>query len=168
MPKMQNVHLKCWNDKNHCQVAVVGLKSLDVSPYAMNFNFYLWLLKILWPENTGTSSHISRHLEFIIEQGHRSTGSAGSLDSQVTGSLGHKMWPSSIFDLQETNACAYTAPLQLDIEEMQRERRPNGQRWKQENGKTKKVEAKDERYSRDAQRMKDRKLKGRGWLSWNN
>ena len=32
MPKMQNVHLKCWNDKGHCQVSVVGLKSLDVSP----------------------------------------------------------------------------------------------------------------------------------------
>jgi len=32
MPKMQNVHLKCWNDKSHCQVSVVGLKSLDVSP----------------------------------------------------------------------------------------------------------------------------------------
>jgi len=64
--------------------------------------------------------------------------------------------------LQETNACAYTAPLQLDIEEMQRERRPNGQRGKQENGKTKKGEAKEERYSRDAQRMKDRKLKGIG------
>ena len=32
LPKMQNVHLKCWNDKSHCQVSVVGLKSLDVSP----------------------------------------------------------------------------------------------------------------------------------------
>jgi len=32
MPKMQNVHLKCSNDKSLCQVSVVGLKSLDVSP----------------------------------------------------------------------------------------------------------------------------------------
>ena len=32
IPKMQNVHLKCWNDKSHCQVSVVRLKSLDVSP----------------------------------------------------------------------------------------------------------------------------------------
>jgi len=32
MPKMQNIHLKCWNDKSHCQVSVVGLKSLDISP----------------------------------------------------------------------------------------------------------------------------------------
>ena len=32
MPKMQNVHLKCGNDNSHCQVSVVGLKSLDVSP----------------------------------------------------------------------------------------------------------------------------------------
>jgi len=26
------VHLKCSNDKSHCPVSVVGLKSLDVSP----------------------------------------------------------------------------------------------------------------------------------------
>jgi len=32
MPKMQNLHLKCCNDKSHCQMSVVGLKSLDVSP----------------------------------------------------------------------------------------------------------------------------------------
>jgi len=33
MPKMQKVHLKCRNNKSHCQVSVVvGLKSLDVSP----------------------------------------------------------------------------------------------------------------------------------------
>ena len=54
--------LKCWNDKSHCQVSVVGLKSLDISPRAMNFYLYLWLLKILWPENP--SSHMSRHLGF--------------------------------------------------------------------------------------------------------
>jgi len=59
---------------------------------AMNFYFYPWVLKILWPENT--SSHISRHLEIIIEQGHRVNWVYGSLDSRVTGSLGHKMWPS--------------------------------------------------------------------------
>ena len=39
--------------------------------------------------------NISRHLEFIIEQGH---WVSGSLDSRVTGSLGHKMWPSSMSD----------------------------------------------------------------------
>ena len=65
-----------------------------MSVHAMNCYFYLWLLKILWPENT--SSHISRHLEFITEQGHRVNWVSGSLDSPVTGSLGHKMWPSSI------------------------------------------------------------------------
>jgi len=46
-------------------------------------------LPLLCPENT--SSHISRHLEFIIEQGHRVNWVAGSLDFRVTGSLGHKM-----------------------------------------------------------------------------
>ena len=65
-----------------------------MSVHAMNFDFYLWLLKILWPQNT--SSHISRHLEFIIEQGHRVNWVSGSLDSRVTGLLGHKIWPSSI------------------------------------------------------------------------
>jgi len=30
-------------------------------------------------------------LEFIIEQGHRVNWVSGSLDSRVTGSLGHKM-----------------------------------------------------------------------------
>ena len=85
MPKMQNVHLKCWNDKSHCQVSVVGLKSPDVSPCnELLLLAYLWLLKILWPENT--SSHISRHSEFIIQQGHRVNWVFGSLDSRVTGS----------------------------------------------------------------------------------
>ena len=68
--------------------------NLWMSVHAMNFYFYLWLLKTLWPENT--SSHVSRHLEFIIEQGHRVTWVSGSLDSRVSESLGHKMWPSSI------------------------------------------------------------------------
>ena len=63
----------------------------------MNFYFYLWLLKILWPDNT--SSHISRHLEFIIEHDRRVNWVSGSLNSRVTGSLGHKIWPSSISDL---------------------------------------------------------------------
>ena len=58
------------------------------SVHAMNFYFYLWLLKNLRPENT--SSHISHHLEFITEQGHRVNWVSGSLDSRVTGSLGHK------------------------------------------------------------------------------
>jgi len=42
MPKMQNVHLKCWNGKSHCQVSVVRLKSLDVSPCNE-----LWLLPMI-------------------------------------------------------------------------------------------------------------------------
>ena len=97
MHKMQNVHLKCWNDKSHCQVSVVRLKSLDVSP-CNELLLLPMIIKMLWPENT--SSHISRHLEFIIEQAHRVNWVSGSLDSRVTGSLGHKMWPSSISALE--------------------------------------------------------------------
>jgi len=59
----------CWTEITGCQS----------SPY----NELLLLLKTLWPENT--SSHISRHLEFIIEQGH---GSTGSLGHWIPGSLG--------------------------------------------------------------------------------
>ena len=64
---------------SHCQVSVVGLKSLDVSPC----DELLLLPRILWPENT--SSHISRRLEFITEQGHRVNWVSGWLDSRVTG-----------------------------------------------------------------------------------
>jgi len=53
-----------------------------MSVHAMNFSFYLWLLWILWPENT--SSHISRHLEFIIEQGPVGRWIPGSLGRWVT------------------------------------------------------------------------------------
>jgi len=42
--------------------------------------------------------NISRHLEFIIEQGNRVNRVSGSLDSRVTVSLGHKMLPSSMSD----------------------------------------------------------------------
>jgi len=91
MSKVQNVHLKCWNVTK----VIVRFLLLDwnhwMSVHAMNFYFYLWLLKILWPENTS-----SWHLEFIIEQGHRVNWVSGSLDSRVTGSLGHKMWPRSM------------------------------------------------------------------------
>jgi len=69
-----------------CWTEITGFQSMQW----MNIYFYLWLLKILWPENT--SSRISLHLEFIIEQGHRVNWVSGSLDSRVTGSLGHKMW----------------------------------------------------------------------------
>ena len=48
-----------------------------ISVRAMNFYLYLWLLKILWPENP--SSHISRHLGF---QRHRVNWVSGSLDSR--------------------------------------------------------------------------------------
>ena len=35
--------------------------------------------------------NVSRHFEFVIERGHRVNWFSGSLDSRVTGSLGHKM-----------------------------------------------------------------------------
>ena len=47
-------------------------------------------------KNSFAWEYFFTHLEFIIEQGHRVNWVSGSLDSRVTGSLGHQMWPSSI------------------------------------------------------------------------
>ena len=58
------------------------------------------IFKILLSRSVQTSCplqtfvcNISRHLEFRVTG---STGSTGSLDSRVTGSLRHTMWPSSM------------------------------------------------------------------------
>ena len=84
MLKMQKVHLKCWNDKSHCLVSVVArLKSLDVSRCNK-----LLLLPVIIKNSLAreyffatsmirTPLHISRHLEFIIERGHRVAGFPG-------------------------------------------------------------------------------------------
>jgi len=67
---------------SHCQVSVVGLKSLDVSPCNE-----LLLLPVIIKNSLHTPTQVtSRHLEFIIEQGHRVNWVSGSLDSRVTGS----------------------------------------------------------------------------------
>ena len=65
-----------------------------MSVHAMNVYFYLWLLKILWPENT--SLHISRHLEFIIEEGHRVNWVSGSLGHKTCATLERKCRSSQI------------------------------------------------------------------------
>ena len=73
-PVFEKKYPKCktyiWNGE--MTKVIVRCLLLDwnhwMSVHVMNFYFYLWSLKILWPEKT--SSHISRHLEFIIEQGH--------------------------------------------------------------------------------------------------
>jgi len=95
MPKMQNVHMKCWSDKSHCQVSVVGLKSLNVSPC----NELLLLPMII--KNPLAWEYFFTHKSTIGV--HYRTGSPGQLDSRVTGSLGHKMWPSSISDAYYKN-----------------------------------------------------------------
>ena len=89
IPKMQNVHLKCWNDKR-CLL-------LDwnhwMSVHAMNFYFYLWLLKILWPENTSSwrqwrhCSHTPTHKSTFGV--HYRTGSPGQLGLRVAGFPGN-------------------------------------------------------------------------------
>jgi len=89
MPKMRNVHLKCWNDKSHCQVSAVELKIHGLC------NDLLLLLMIITTSLTWeyffvtsmrTPLHISRHLEFIIEEGHHSPGQLGL---RVAGFPGH-------------------------------------------------------------------------------
>ena len=77
MPKMQNVHLKCWNDESHCQVSVVGLKSLDVSPC----NELLLLAMII--KNSHTPTHKSTFGVYYR------TGSPGQLGLRVARFPGH-------------------------------------------------------------------------------
>ena len=80
---MQNVHLKCLNDKSHCQVSVVGLKSLDVSPC----NEFL-LIPMIIKNSLAWEYFFTHKSTFGI---HYRTGSPGQLVLRVTGSLGHKM-----------------------------------------------------------------------------
>ena len=77
MPKMQNVHLKCWNDKSHCQVSVVGLKSLDVSPCNE-----LLLLPMIIKNSLAWEYFFARKSTFGV---HYRTGSPGHLGLRVAG-----------------------------------------------------------------------------------
>ena len=55
---------------------------MSLSVHAMNFYFYLWLLKILWPENT----FFAHKSTFGV---HCRTGSPGQLGLRVAGFPGH-------------------------------------------------------------------------------
>ena len=92
LPKMQNVHLKCWNDKSHCQVSVVWLKSLDVSPCNE-----LLLLPVIIKNYLAWYYFFAHKSTFGV---HCRTGSPGQLGLWVAGFPGHwvagPMWPSSI------------------------------------------------------------------------
>jgi len=81
MPKMQNVHLKCWNNKSHCQVSVVGLKSLDVSPCND-----LLLLRMIIKNYLAWEYFFTQKSTFGV---HYRTGSPGQLGLRVAGFPGH-------------------------------------------------------------------------------
>jgi len=76
---MQNVHLKCWNDKSHCLL-------LDwnhsMSDHAVNFYFYLWLLK----NSSAWEYFFTQKSTFGV---HYRTGSPGQLGLRVAGFPGH-------------------------------------------------------------------------------
>jgi len=76
-PKCKNVHLKCWNDKSHCQVSVVGLQSLDVSPCND-----LVLLPISIKNSLAWEYFFAQKSTFGI---HYRTGSLGQLGLRVAG-----------------------------------------------------------------------------------
>ena len=85
MSKMQNVHLKCWNEKSHCQVSVVGLKSLDVSPCNELLRLPMIIKKFLaWGYFFTHKSTFGVHYR---------TGSTGSAGRWIPGSLGQKCDP---------------------------------------------------------------------------
>ena len=81
MPKMQNVHLKCWNDKSHCQVSVVRLKSLVVSPCNE-----LLLLPMSIKNSLAWEYFFTHKSTFGV---HYTTGSPGQLGLRVAGLPGH-------------------------------------------------------------------------------
>ena len=79
MPKMQNVHMKCWYDKSRYQVK--SLKSLDVSPC----NELLLLPMII--KNSLAWEYFSTHKStFGVRYG---TGSPGQLGLRVAGFPDH-------------------------------------------------------------------------------
>jgi len=83
MPKKQNVHLKCRNDKSHCQVSVVGLKLLDVSPC----NELLHLPMII--KNSLAWEYFFTHRPQSTFGVHYRRGSPGQLGLRVAGFPGH-------------------------------------------------------------------------------
>jgi len=95
MPKMQNVYLKCWNDKSHCQVTVVGLKSLDVSPC----NELLLLPRII--KNSLAWEYLFTHKSTFGV--HYRTGSPGQLGLRVAGFPGH--WVAGSQNVTQFHLC---------------------------------------------------------------
>ena len=80
-PKMYNVRLKCWNDKNHCQLSVVGLKSLDASPCNE-----LLLLPMVIKNSLAREYFFTHKSTFGVRY---RTGSPGQLGLRVAGFPGH-------------------------------------------------------------------------------
>jgi len=74
-------------------MSVVGLKSLDASPCNK-----LLLLPVIIKNSLAWEYFFTHKSTFAVYYRTGSPGQLGlrSLDSRVTGSLGHKMWPSSI------------------------------------------------------------------------
>jgi len=100
MPKMQNVHLKCWNDKSHLQVCDVGLKSLDVSPCKE-----LLLLPMIIKNSLAWEYFFTHKSTFGV---HYITASTGSPGRSIPGSLGR--W---VKKCDPVPSLLYTASLQL-------------------------------------------------------
>jgi len=95
MPKMQNVYLKCWNDKSHCQVTVVGLKSLAVSPC----NELLLLPRII--KNSLAWEYLFTHKSTFGV--HYRTGSPGQLGLRVAKFPGH--WVAGSQNVTQFHLC---------------------------------------------------------------
>jgi len=77
----RNVHFKRWNDKSHCQVSVVGLKSLGVSPCNE-----LLLLPMIIKHSFAREYFVTHKSTFGV---HYRTGSPGQLGLRVAGFPGH-------------------------------------------------------------------------------
>jgi len=78
-----------------CWTEIIGCQSMQRTfTFTYDYKKFFGLRILIRDVNdviAHTPLHISRHLEFIVEQGHRVNWVSGSLDSRVPGSLGHKM-----------------------------------------------------------------------------
>jgi len=103
MPKMQNIHLKCWNDKSHCQVSVVGLKLVDVSPCNE-----LLLIPMIVKNSLAWECFFTHKSTLGV---HYRTGSSGQLGLRVAGFPGH--WVAGSQNVSQFHL--YCLPILLSI-----------------------------------------------------
>ena len=97
MPKMQNVHLKCGYNYSYLLTDL----PYRVLEYSIRYSTEYSSSKKLDSHTPTHKSTFGVHYRTASPHGRilMVNWVSGSLDSRVTGSLGHKIWPSSMYDI---------------------------------------------------------------------